>query len=83
MQAQTSALRWVNHIFAELEMQPFEDITSSDVENEELEMMLHQIISHAASRDLERQQGCICNNKVASAGCPFRTFPEPYIPSLP
>ena len=45
MQAQTSALRWVNHIFGELEMQPSKDITASDVENEELEMMLHCIIS--------------------------------------
>ena len=41
MNTQTSALRWANHIFGELEMKPFEDITTSDVENEELEMMLH------------------------------------------
>ena len=64
MNAQTSALRWVNHIFEELEMKAFEDITAGDVENEELEMMLHCIISHAASHPYVTSDN---NNKVASA----------------
>ncbi len=75
MNTQTSALKWANHIFSELEMNQFEDITAKDVENEELELIHHQLIGHAAMypyADQEKEKEG--SRKVASAATIINYF---------
>ena len=67
MNTQTSALKWANHIFSELEMNQFEDITAKDVENEELELIHHQLIGHAALYPYTDEKEKEGSRKVASA----------------